>query len=37
VRWLRCLQDLRAKAFIQARIERLICGNPGDVPPLEQE
>jgi putative addiction module killer protein len=33
-RWLRGLRDLRAKAFIQARIERLICGNPGDVRPL---
>jgi putative addiction module killer protein len=30
-RWLRSLRDLRAKAFIQARIERIICGNPGDV------
>jgi putative addiction module killer protein len=30
-RWLRGLRDLRAKAFIQARIERVICGNPGDV------
>jgi putative component of toxin-antitoxin plasmid stabilization module len=37
VRWLIGLRDLRAKAFIQARIERLICGNPGDVPPLGQE
>ena len=33
-RWLRCLRDLRAKAFIQARLERLICGNPGDVRPV---
>ena len=33
-RWLRGLRDLRAKAFVQARIERLICGNPGDVRPV---
>ena len=33
-RWLRGLRDLRAKAFIQARIERVICGNPGDVRPV---
>jgi len=33
-RWLRGLQDLRAKAFIQAKIERVICGNPGDVQPV---
>jgi len=32
--WLRGLRDLRAKAFIQARIERVICGNPGDVRPV---
>jgi putative addiction module killer protein len=33
-RWLRGLLDLRAKAFIQAKIERVICGNPGDVQPV---
>ncbi len=33
-RWLRGLWDLRAKAFIQARIERVICGNPGDIRPV---
>jgi len=34
-RWLRGLRDLRAKAFIQARIERgVISGNPGDVRPV---
>ncbi len=33
-RWLGGLQDLRAKAFIRARIERFICGNPGDVRPV---
>jgi putative addiction module killer protein len=35
--WLRGLPDLRAKAFIQARIERVICGNPGDVRPVGAE
>jgi putative component of toxin-antitoxin plasmid stabilization module len=30
-RRLRSLKDLRAKAFVQARIKRLIGGNPGDV------
>ena len=33
-RWLRGLRDLRAKACIQARIERVICGNPVDVRPI---
>ena len=33
-RWLRGLRDLRAKAIVQARIERLISGNPGDVRPV---
>ena len=33
-RWLRGLRDLRAKSFVQARIERLISGNPGDVRPV---
>lgn len=33
-RWLRGLRDLRAKAIVQARVERLICGNPGDVRPV---
>jgi putative addiction module killer protein len=33
-RWLRRLQDLRAKALFQARIERLSCGIPGDVRPI---
>jgi putative addiction module killer protein len=31
---LRCLRDLRASAFIQARIERDICGKPGAVRPV---
>ena len=33
-RWLRDLRDLRAKAKVQARVERLIGGNPGDVRPV---
>ena len=33
-RWLRGLRDQRAKAIIQARVERLIGGNPGDVRPV---
>ena len=33
-RWLRGLRDLRAKSLVQARVERLICGNPGDVRPV---
>jgi len=31
VRWLADLRDLRARAKVLARIERLIGGNPGDV------
>ena len=30
-RWLDGLQDIRGRARIQARIERLAAGNPGDV------
>ncbi|HEX5643252.1 MAG TPA: type II toxin-antitoxin system RelE/ParE family toxin [Thermoleophilia bacterium] len=30
-RWLDDLRDLRARARIQVRIERLAAGNPGDV------
>lgn len=33
-RWLDGLRDLRARARIQARIERLASGNPGDVKPI---
>ena len=33
-RWLDDLRDLRARARIQARIERLAAGNPGDVKPV---
>ena len=32
-RWLDGLRDLRARARIQARIERLATGNAGDVKP----
>ena len=34
VRWLECLRDLRGRAKVLARIERLIGGNPGDVRPV---
>lgn len=34
VRWLGSLRDLRARARIQARIDRLEIGNPGDVKPV---
>ena len=33
-RWLDGLRDLQARARIQARIERLAQGNPGDVQPV---
>ena len=32
--WLEDLRDLRARARVQARIERLIGGNPGDAKPI---
>ena len=32
--WLDGLRDLRGRAKVQARIERLIVGNPGDVKPV---
>jgi putative addiction module killer protein len=32
--WLDKLQDVRARARIQTRIERLAGGNPGDVAPI---
>lgn len=32
--WLRDLGDLRARARIEARIDRLALGNPGDVNPV---
>jgi putative addiction module killer protein len=34
VRWLAGLRDLRARAKVLARIERLIGGHPGDVKPV---
>jgi len=34
VRWLAGLRDLRGRAKVLARIERLIGGNPGDVKPV---
>lgn len=33
-KWESCLRDLRARARVQARVERLIHGNPGDVKPV---
>ncbi|MBI2837863.1 MAG: type II toxin-antitoxin system RelE/ParE family toxin [Acidobacteria bacterium] len=33
-RWLDELRDIQARARIQARIERLATGNPGDVGPV---
>jgi putative addiction module killer protein len=32
--WLDELRDIQARARIQARIERLAAGNPGDVEPI---
>jgi len=32
--WLGDLRDLKARARVQARIERLIGGNPGDAKPI---
>ena len=32
--WLDGLRDLRARARVQVRIERLATGNPGDVQPI---
>ena len=33
-RWLDGLRDIRARARVMARIERLSEGNPGDVKPV---
>jgi len=32
--WLDALHDIQARARVQARIERLAAGNPGDVEPV---
>jgi len=34
VQWLDNLRDIQARARVQARIERLAGGNPGDVEPV---
>ena len=34
VKWLDGMQDIHARARIQARIKRLATGNPGDVKPV---
>jgi putative addiction module killer protein len=34
VQWLDDLRDIQARARVQARIERLVAGNPGDVEPV---
>ena len=34
VQWLDDLKDIQARARVQARIERLAAGNPGDVAPV---
>lgn len=34
VQWLDYLVDIQARARVQARIERLAAGNPGDVEPV---
>lgn len=34
VKWLDSLRDIRARARILVRVERLIVGNPGDVKPV---
>ena len=36
-RWLDSLRDIRARAHVQARIERLEMGNPGDVKPVGED
>jgi putative addiction module killer protein len=33
-RWLDGLRDIRARARVLARVERLAAGNPGDVKPV---
>lgn len=34
VKWLDGLRDRRARARIEARLDRLVVGNPGDVRPV---
>jgi len=34
VRWLDGLRDIRARARVLTRVERLAAGNPGDVEPV---
>jgi len=34
VQWLDAMNDFQARARVQARIERLAAGNPGDVEPV---
>ena len=34
VQWLEDLRDIQARARVQARIERLATGNPGDAEPV---
>jgi putative addiction module killer protein len=34
LKWMRGLRDLRARARIQVRIDRLSLGNPGDARPI---
>ncbi|OFW09678.1 MAG: addiction module antitoxin RelB [Acidobacteria bacterium RIFCSPLOWO2_02_FULL_59_13] len=34
IQWLDGLRDIQARARVQARIERLATGNPGDVEPV---
>ena len=33
-RWLDGLRDIHARARVQARVERLASGNPGDIKPV---
>lgn len=35
-RWLESLKDRQAQARVQARLDRLALGNPGDVKPLRE-
>ena len=36
VEWLDSLRDIRARARVLVRIERLAAGNPGDVKPVSE-